>query len=366
MNFITRKSFDGLELDARYGLAGTYRSFDANATAGRKWAAGSAFVSYNYSQHGAFHGRDRDYVRQIPVEHRRRPLPGNRPSLLPGNVQLVPAGTIYALPYHSATAVPIARTSATRATPSTFYPSEHRHSAMAGLTQQLGNAAKLDLRGFYMDRKMYQSGGRYTSTQFLGPAAFGLTPSPFMAAHRYHQSGRKSSGQLRLGRRRCARCHGSLETWGWRRRHRRIWGAAGNCARWPATAGARPGRRPRQSAGTRCPMRSGPACSIPTIPRPAIRRRWWRRRPGNVRPVPPAADQCAAGRRWRSAVSLPGGAVKLAAGAEYLQEKLRSQKGQAVPGIEDSGSPDFRCPPTCRAIRSRSSSPRSPRFRSRA
>ena len=47
INFITRKTFDGVAVDGRVGFADAYKTWDANVTAGTTWTGGGIYASYN-------------------------------------------------------------------------------------------------------------------------------------------------------------------------------------------------------------------------------------------------------------------------------------------------------------------------------
>lgn len=61
VNFITRKRFSGLQVSSRYGMADDFDTFSAGALAGHDWGTGSIVVSYQYSQNSNITGGDRDY-----------------------------------------------------------------------------------------------------------------------------------------------------------------------------------------------------------------------------------------------------------------------------------------------------------------
>jgi iron complex outermembrane recepter protein len=184
INFITRKDFKGLEVNARYGFGSNYKTFDANATAGHSWDGGNIFVSYNYSQHDAIYGRDRDFVKTFPAATGLA-IPVTSLECPGGNVNVRLSADVYGLPYTSATAA-AKKNVANQCDLSdgqTIFPKEHRHSVYAGLSQQLSDTLKFDMHAFYMNRQQYASGGFYHTTQLIGPAAFGLTGSPFQSTY---------------------------------------------------------------------------------------------------------------------------------------------------------------------------------------
>jgi iron complex outermembrane receptor protein len=65
INYITKDSFDGVELRARGGIAGSYKQWDGSVTAGTKWSSGSLYGSVGYSYHDPLFGRDREYIRSV-------------------------------------------------------------------------------------------------------------------------------------------------------------------------------------------------------------------------------------------------------------------------------------------------------------
>jgi iron complex outermembrane recepter protein len=191
INFITRKRYDGFEAGGHYGFADNYKSWDVSATAGRDWGSGSAFISYNYSQHDGLLGRDRDWVFypnstidgitatsfQCPVGN---VTVGNFFAPLPTN------GT-YAL---SATGARLAQGTTNQCDESdlaSIYPEEKRHSVLAGLTQELSSSLTFDVRAFYTNRKIRFQGGRFSGNTRFGPsfvAQFGFLPSPLFDANK--------------------------------------------------------------------------------------------------------------------------------------------------------------------------------------
>lgn len=137
INFITRKRFDGVEASARYGFADDYYSVDANLTAGKDWGSGSLFASYAFLKHDAILGRDRDYVQQVSTA---------RGFCAPGTV--VVGGVSYALPGLQANTV----SQCDDTDNTTIIPWEERHSVFAGLTQELSDTLTFELKGYFTRR----------------------------------------------------------------------------------------------------------------------------------------------------------------------------------------------------------------------
>ena len=61
VNFIARKRFSGFEATAQYGVASDYHTFSAGGIAGKDWGSGSIALSYQYSQNNNITGADRSY-----------------------------------------------------------------------------------------------------------------------------------------------------------------------------------------------------------------------------------------------------------------------------------------------------------------
>src|SRR5688572_9251459 len=63
VNFITRRSVDGVEASLQTGVADAYETVNAGVLGGTTWDGGSLLVSYNYSDRDNLEAVDRDYVR---------------------------------------------------------------------------------------------------------------------------------------------------------------------------------------------------------------------------------------------------------------------------------------------------------------
>jgi iron complex outermembrane receptor protein len=147
INFITRRDFNGLEVEANYGIGENFNKFDASVTAGHSWDRGSVYVAYNYAHNDEILGGDRDYIKRLnwttgqPVDRNCRD----------GNVTISPAGSPnlnFALPNLTAGVINTCDNSDL----STFWPRMTRHSVFAGLTLDLLDNLRFDLKGFYTHR----------------------------------------------------------------------------------------------------------------------------------------------------------------------------------------------------------------------
>lgn len=137
INFVTRKRFNGVEASAHYGFADDYYSVDANVTVGKDWGSGSLYASYAFLKHDAIYGRDRDYVQQVSI-------PAGY--CAPGTV--ITGGVSYAIPGLQ----PNTMSQCDDTDNTTIIPSEERHSVFAGLTQQLNDSLTFELKGYYTRR----------------------------------------------------------------------------------------------------------------------------------------------------------------------------------------------------------------------
>lgn len=147
INFITRREFKGLEVEANYGIGDEYHRFDATVTAGHSWDWGSAYVAYNYAHNDDILGGDRDYIKRLnwttgqPVDR----------NCSDGNITIRPTGNPdlnFALP----NLTPGVINTCDNSDLATFWPSITRHSVFAGLTLDLLDNLRFDLRGFYTHR----------------------------------------------------------------------------------------------------------------------------------------------------------------------------------------------------------------------
>jgi iron complex outermembrane receptor protein len=156
INFITRRDFDGVEFNVRQAFGDSYDSTDAYVTAGKDWGAGSAYISYNYSHTSDIYGYERDYVRSIDWS---TGIPLGR-SCPDGNVVI--AGTSYAidddgLDPNTFNACDLARSA-------NIFPDQRRDSVFAGFTQDLTSDLSFDFRAWYTRRHVESDMGPLRST----------------------------------------------------------------------------------------------------------------------------------------------------------------------------------------------------------
>jgi len=176
INFILRKRYDGLGINARYGFADDYQTFDANAIAGKDWGTGSIFVSYSYAWHDNLLGIDRDYATANNV-----PRGGidNRSTACPlTNITI--GTTTYAMPGRA----PGSLNRCDQTDYADIYPREKRHSVFASLTQQLNDSIDFSATAYWSKRDTVtrtaqgtQSGTITAANPFFSPIGAELSQS---------------------------------------------------------------------------------------------------------------------------------------------------------------------------------------------
>jgi iron complex outermembrane recepter protein len=165
LNFTTRKKFDGIQVGGKIGFADDYTQYTADAIVGKDWGTGGVYLSYSFVKNDDIRGIDRDFVRSFPITANGL-LPLNCD---PGNIQITTAGvtTNYGLPSRAATP-----TTCDISDAAVFYPSQKRHSFLAGFNQELSDSLTVDVKAFYTDRK-----------QGVGLGLFHPGPSTLTAAN---------------------------------------------------------------------------------------------------------------------------------------------------------------------------------------
>lgn len=185
INMITRREYDGAEISARYGFTGAFHNLSIDGTVGRKWSSGSAYVSYSFASNSTLRGYGLDFIRTVPSANTSIVMPAGTPNTnanrnpfvvgLNCNPGTVIAGTVaYALPFTSATAVPNTLNQCDSNREGVIYPEQRRHSVIAGLSQELSDTIRLDLRGVYMNRQVTNPGTFFRSNNTVTATALGF------------------------------------------------------------------------------------------------------------------------------------------------------------------------------------------------
>lgn len=179
INFITRKDFEGVEIDANYGNGDHYNATDASITAGFNWDSGSAYVGYNYASRDALSGNNLDWLKMHPNFRQDIPALGQPVINLgcnPGNVRV--NGQSYALPYTTGNAVAGTVNQCDASDWVDLYPKEDRDSVMLGVSQELGDKVNLEARAFYMSRDTKTEQNGFPATVTISPGG-----SPYRDQH---------------------------------------------------------------------------------------------------------------------------------------------------------------------------------------
>ena len=156
INFITRRRYEGVKADARYGIGDSYHSIDANLTGGIDWGSGSFVATYSFGHNDSIFGRDRDYVKSIDWG---TGLPSSATQAhLQCDVPNVQAG---ALLFAAPTLAPGANLCDPSAH-SSLYPTNTRHTGYASLSQDFGDSITFDLTGFYSNFRTVSNTGPFT------------------------------------------------------------------------------------------------------------------------------------------------------------------------------------------------------------
>ena len=155
INFITRKSFDGVQVDGGYDIGDDYNAWNVGITAGMNWDRGGAFFSYSYYDRDEISNNDRSYGA-------RGTWNADGTVLTPSGTQcLVPVGEIVTWANFGAgwTSNPAAVSLGVKRTPvgtpcdidgeSALLPKLSRHSALFGLTQELSDNLTFDVKANY-------------------------------------------------------------------------------------------------------------------------------------------------------------------------------------------------------------------------
>ena len=203
INFITRKSFDGIQAKASYGVGDKYDQYNASIIAGKAWDWGSAYITYDYSWHDALYGKDREWSRSLnwPLSAAANGNSsyagggidvGSSNNCDPGN--LLFGTTRFPLTSTGATGaqypLPVVANQCDPTDNVTFYPREGKHSVLASFVVDNGGPFSFSLKAFYVNRKTKSDGGSLFTTQdialretspFFRPASSlpisGLTPN---------------------------------------------------------------------------------------------------------------------------------------------------------------------------------------------
>lgn len=164
INFITRKNFNGFEVDAQHGFGSSYHTNSAAAMWGKTWDTGSILAAYSFSDRSNLAASSRSYSRSL-----------NLTSLGGSNQSTNKCGTLAP----SATGI-----TGTNCSPTAWdlLPSETRHTAYLQFRQDVGDKLHIVADFDYAYRKDVQniSRGSATATIYglgsIPPAGSSINP----------------------------------------------------------------------------------------------------------------------------------------------------------------------------------------------
>ena len=150
INFITRRRFNGVKVEGRYGFADKYWQSDASITAGKDWGSGSAYISYSFTKNSPLYGRDRDFVRGL--NYATQPYVPIGRECDASNVAINTTFltfTILSVNYASPGLVANTFNACDTTDDASIVPSAERHGIFAGLSQDLSDTVTADIRAYY-------------------------------------------------------------------------------------------------------------------------------------------------------------------------------------------------------------------------
>ncbi|HEX7946615.1 MAG TPA: TonB-dependent receptor [Phenylobacterium sp.] len=146
INFISRRSFEGMEVSGHYGVAkGGYEAWDANATAGTSWSGGSGYLSFSHRDNSNLSASKRNYPRQ---DLRERGGDDFRVTSCPAP-NIAVGATNYAFPG----LVAGSRNLCDLAVFSDIVPDERQDSLFGAVTQDFSDRVSLHATAYWSDRK---------------------------------------------------------------------------------------------------------------------------------------------------------------------------------------------------------------------
>lgn len=144
VNLITRKNLQGVEVNVNLGASNQYQSGEASVVGGDHWSGGSFLIALDYRANSDLLGANRAYYRSDLT-----PFGGSNfdvTTCQPGNVTA--NGVNYALPGR----VPNATNLCDPALASDIFPRERQYSAFARIEQQVSDVVDFDATVYYANR----------------------------------------------------------------------------------------------------------------------------------------------------------------------------------------------------------------------
>lgn len=157
VNLILKRNFEGAQTSVRYGAADGYNRLQLSQLFGTRWQGGSFMVAYEHSYNSHLSGRDRDWYQsnltaQGGADYRST-------FCNPGNIQT--GGTFYTLP-----SLAVGRNRCDLQKLADLLPETTRDSVVVNATQQIGSKATLFAEGYFSNRNFHlnniPTAGQYT------------------------------------------------------------------------------------------------------------------------------------------------------------------------------------------------------------
>jgi iron complex outermembrane recepter protein len=144
INMILRRDFAGVEASAQYGIGDGFDTTNVSALFGTAWEGGSAMLAYEYAAHDSLLGKDRDFytddLRSVGGADTRSS------TCWPGNVSV--GGVSYAMP-----ALQPGVNRCDNPDSTDLYPAEHRNSVFASARHNLSEQLELFGEAYYSIRE---------------------------------------------------------------------------------------------------------------------------------------------------------------------------------------------------------------------
>lgn len=353
MNFITRKRFDGFEVKGSYGFGDDIQFANAGITAGKAWDGGSAYLSYDFSHHDELFGRDRTWSRSLnwPLSQAAGTDIGSSTNCAPGNILFGNTGARFGLP--SLSAASVNRCDNTEL--ATFYPRETKHSVMGSLLIDKGGAWSFSLKGYYVHRRNVSDAGPLTADLSVPSTIPGTAnPNPNYIPVAGQPGAPCALGPLNLL---CQTFQvsfgpllgnsfpqvGTMESYGFTPSVKVDVGS-----NWQVNAFFNYGRGKASFNGQVFNARTLPTAALTAAFNPANLGA-----PGNAAAIATALDQYAFGRAIHDLTNarvvadgplmkMPGGDLRVALGAEFMQEKYSGFTTRGATAAAIASTPDFK------------------------
>lgn len=158
INFRTKRSFEGIQMDVNYGLGDTisgYSQYDASIIAGTSWKSGNAYISFGYAHRDEILNNDVDWASGTFFKADGTPTFGGTqcPSPVGTETRWFNFGAGF-------TNNPLAPGAGTFAIgepcddfgETSYFPEQDRYNAFASLSQELSDGVDLRVTGYFTKR----------------------------------------------------------------------------------------------------------------------------------------------------------------------------------------------------------------------